>query len=219
MWTNSTTTSVVVAEDGSRLNQYHLMGQTVGTENISTSTGRENISIPWLLTAGAGSSYFVRRLGKHLRDMGCAGDSEYVPGAECKEGCVLALRYITKMSLKMYPRSCYLTGCRSCTQLLVPAFAEASSAIAGLFPCGNNHPRRQTPPTHLIRFNHRFKMIRLMKPHGEGAEGGWGLWHGSAACPEDHVAGEEVQAPRIPISSQAASGGARCGSIREAKKI
>ncbi|KFQ11135.1 Gamma-aminobutyric acid receptor subunit alpha-5, partial [Haliaeetus albicilla] len=43
VWTNSTTTSVVVAEDGSRLNQYHLMGQTVGTENISTSTGRENI--------------------------------------------------------------------------------------------------------------------------------------------------------------------------------
>uniref|UniRef100_A0A8C9F8J6 Gamma-aminobutyric acid receptor subunit alpha-5 n=1 Tax=Pavo cristatus TaxID=9049 RepID=A0A8C9F8J6_PAVCR len=38
VWTNSTTTSVVVAEDGSRLNQYHLMGQTVGTENISTST-------------------------------------------------------------------------------------------------------------------------------------------------------------------------------------
>lgn len=39
MWTNGTTKSVVVAEDGSRLNQYHLMGQTVGTENISTSTG------------------------------------------------------------------------------------------------------------------------------------------------------------------------------------
>lgn len=44
VWTNSTTTSVVVAEDGSRLNQYHLMGQTVGTENISTSTGGKNIS-------------------------------------------------------------------------------------------------------------------------------------------------------------------------------
>lgn len=39
VWTNDTTKSVVVAEDGSRLNQYHLMGQTVGTENISTSTG------------------------------------------------------------------------------------------------------------------------------------------------------------------------------------
>lgn len=46
VWTNSTTTSVVVAEDGSRLNQYHLMGQTVGTENISTSTGRQTISTP-----------------------------------------------------------------------------------------------------------------------------------------------------------------------------
>lgn len=39
VWTNGTTKSVVVAEDGSRLNQYHLIGQTVGTENISTSTG------------------------------------------------------------------------------------------------------------------------------------------------------------------------------------
>ena len=39
VWTNDTTKSVVVAEDGSRLNQYHLMGQTVGTENISTTTG------------------------------------------------------------------------------------------------------------------------------------------------------------------------------------
>ncbi|EDL21861.1 gamma-aminobutyric acid (GABA-A) receptor, subunit alpha 5 [Mus musculus] len=39
VWTNGSTKSVVVAEDGSRLNQYHLMGQTVGTENISTSTG------------------------------------------------------------------------------------------------------------------------------------------------------------------------------------
>ncbi|NXK58737.1 GBRA5 protein, partial [Sylvietta virens] len=43
VWTNSTTTSVVVAEDGSRLNQYHLIGQTVGTENISTSTGEYTI--------------------------------------------------------------------------------------------------------------------------------------------------------------------------------
>lgn len=40
VWTNGSTKSVVVAEDGSRLNQYHLMGQTVGTENISTSTGK-----------------------------------------------------------------------------------------------------------------------------------------------------------------------------------
>ncbi|KAK2517409.1 hypothetical protein Q9233_013152 [Columba guinea] len=43
VWTNTTTTSVVVAEDGSRLNQYHLMGQTVGTENISTSTGDKTV--------------------------------------------------------------------------------------------------------------------------------------------------------------------------------
>ncbi|CAO2614391.1 Gamma-aminobutyric acid receptor subunit alpha-5 [Lemmus lemmus] len=43
VWTNGSTKSVVVAEDGSRLNQYHLMGQTVGTENISTSTGEYTI--------------------------------------------------------------------------------------------------------------------------------------------------------------------------------
>ncbi|XP_038616185.1 gamma-aminobutyric acid receptor subunit alpha-5 isoform X2 [Tachyglossus aculeatus] len=43
IWTNGTAKSVVVAEDGSRLNQYHLMGQTVGTENISTSTGEYTI--------------------------------------------------------------------------------------------------------------------------------------------------------------------------------
>uniref|UniRef100_A0A8C9ECU8 Gamma-aminobutyric acid (GABA) A receptor, alpha 5 n=1 Tax=Phocoena sinus TaxID=42100 RepID=A0A8C9ECU8_PHOSS len=43
VWTNGTTKSVVVAEDGSRLNQYHLMRQTVGTENISTSTGEYTI--------------------------------------------------------------------------------------------------------------------------------------------------------------------------------
>lgn len=50
VWTNGTTKSVVVAEDGSRLNQYHLMGQTVGTENISTSTGETKCmqnATPW----------------------------------------------------------------------------------------------------------------------------------------------------------------------------
>lgn len=41
VWTNTSATSVVVAEDGSRLNQYHLMGQSVDSENISTSTGNE----------------------------------------------------------------------------------------------------------------------------------------------------------------------------------
>lgn len=45
------------------------------------------------------------------------------------------------------------------------------------------------------------------------------MWRVPAACPGDHVAGEEVQTPRIPISSQTANGGARCGSIREAKKL
>lgn len=34
-----------MAEDGSRLNQNHLMGQTAGMENISTSTGAYTIMI------------------------------------------------------------------------------------------------------------------------------------------------------------------------------
>lgn len=39
-WTQDPAKSVVVAEEGSRLNQYHLIGQTVGTEDISTSRGK-----------------------------------------------------------------------------------------------------------------------------------------------------------------------------------
>ncbi|XP_043928097.1 gamma-aminobutyric acid receptor subunit alpha-5 [Protopterus annectens] len=42
-WTNETTKSVVVSKDGSRLNQYHLMGHSVGTENVSTSTGHYTV--------------------------------------------------------------------------------------------------------------------------------------------------------------------------------
>ncbi|XP_018418710.1 PREDICTED: gamma-aminobutyric acid receptor subunit alpha-5 [Nanorana parkeri] len=42
-WTNLTEKSVVVAPDGSRLNQYHLIGKTVGMENISTSTGEYTV--------------------------------------------------------------------------------------------------------------------------------------------------------------------------------
>lgn len=38
-WTKGAAKSVVVAEDGSRLNQYHLIGQTAGTEDIYTSRG------------------------------------------------------------------------------------------------------------------------------------------------------------------------------------
>ncbi|GCB60160.1 hypothetical protein scyTo_0012688, partial [Scyliorhinus torazame] len=39
IWTHGKTRSVVVAEDGSRLNQYDLLGQTVGTEVIQSNTG------------------------------------------------------------------------------------------------------------------------------------------------------------------------------------
>lgn len=38
-WTQGAARSVVVAEEGSRLNQYHLIGQTAGTEDIYTSRG------------------------------------------------------------------------------------------------------------------------------------------------------------------------------------
>ncbi|XP_051877735.1 gamma-aminobutyric acid receptor subunit alpha-3-like isoform X2 [Pristis pectinata] len=39
VWTHGQGNSVVVAEDGSRLNQYDLLGQTVGTEIIRSNTG------------------------------------------------------------------------------------------------------------------------------------------------------------------------------------
>ncbi|XP_006010163.2 gamma-aminobutyric acid receptor subunit alpha-5 [Latimeria chalumnae] len=42
-WTNGTAKSVVVAEEGSRLNQYLLTGQTVGIEHIHTSTGNYTV--------------------------------------------------------------------------------------------------------------------------------------------------------------------------------
>lgn len=38
-WTKGAANSVEVAEEGSRLNQYHLIGQTAGTEDIYTSRG------------------------------------------------------------------------------------------------------------------------------------------------------------------------------------
>lgn len=38
-WDKGAAKSVVVGEEGSRLNQYHLIGQTAGTEDISTSRG------------------------------------------------------------------------------------------------------------------------------------------------------------------------------------
>ncbi|KAK6307358.1 gamma-aminobutyric acid receptor subunit alpha-2 isoform X2 [Coregonus clupeaformis] len=43
IWTRNASASVEVAEDGSRLNQYHLQGQTVGTETIKSSTGEYTV--------------------------------------------------------------------------------------------------------------------------------------------------------------------------------
>lgn len=40
IWTRNASHSVDVAADGSRLNQYDLVGQTVGMETIKSSTGQ-----------------------------------------------------------------------------------------------------------------------------------------------------------------------------------
>lgn len=39
LWTQGDERSVAVAEDGSRLNQYDLLGHVIGKETISSSTG------------------------------------------------------------------------------------------------------------------------------------------------------------------------------------
>ena len=39
LWTQGDERSVAVAEDGSRLNQYDLLGHVTGKETISSSTG------------------------------------------------------------------------------------------------------------------------------------------------------------------------------------
>lgn len=39
LWTQGDERSVSVAEDGSRLNQYDLLGHVIGKETISSSTG------------------------------------------------------------------------------------------------------------------------------------------------------------------------------------
>jgi len=40
VWTRGAAQSVVVAEDGSRLNQYDLMGQSVDSGVVQSSTGK-----------------------------------------------------------------------------------------------------------------------------------------------------------------------------------
>lgn len=42
IWTRNASQSVDVAADGSRLNQYDLVGQTVGKETIKSSTGEQH---------------------------------------------------------------------------------------------------------------------------------------------------------------------------------
>ncbi|XP_064422981.1 gamma-aminobutyric acid receptor subunit alpha-2-like [Latimeria chalumnae] len=43
IWTYNASDSVVVADDGSRLNQYDLLGQTVGKETVRSSTGEYTV--------------------------------------------------------------------------------------------------------------------------------------------------------------------------------
>jgi gamma-aminobutyric acid receptor subunit alpha len=45
LWQTGAAKSVVVAEDGSRLNQYHLIGQTAGSEDIYTSRGEVQLKL------------------------------------------------------------------------------------------------------------------------------------------------------------------------------
>lgn len=45
-WTREPARSVVVAEDGSRLNQYDLLGQTVDSGIVQSSTGKRHLAIP-----------------------------------------------------------------------------------------------------------------------------------------------------------------------------
>lgn len=44
-WTREPARSVVVAEDGSRLNQYDLLGQTVDSGIVQSSTGKFHLII------------------------------------------------------------------------------------------------------------------------------------------------------------------------------
>lgn len=60
-WTKEAAKSVVVAEEGSRLNQYHLIGQTAGTEDIYTSRGRGGATHP-----GITHNMFCRALNNRL---------------------------------------------------------------------------------------------------------------------------------------------------------
>lgn len=51
IWTADDEKSVSVAPDGSRLNQYDLLGHVIGKETISSSTGTY-----WVLTGVTGSA-------------------------------------------------------------------------------------------------------------------------------------------------------------------
>jgi len=54
IWTRNASQSVDVAADGSRLNQYDLVGQTAGKETIKSSTGEQSLGV-YCLIPGCGA--------------------------------------------------------------------------------------------------------------------------------------------------------------------
>ncbi|KAI3367318.1 hypothetical protein L3Q82_008363 [Scortum barcoo] len=63
IWTRNASQSVDVAADGSRLNQYDLVGQTVGKETIKSSTGEHYGSISSEYTVMTAHFHLKRKIG------------------------------------------------------------------------------------------------------------------------------------------------------------
>ncbi|ELK16844.1 Gamma-aminobutyric acid receptor subunit alpha-5 [Pteropus alecto] len=99
VWTNGTAKSVVVAEDGSRLNQYHLMGQTVGTENASTSTGRATLLPAHTLLPALLPLLRASRESPGWALGGTAGSTEIAGAAEEGVCAVTATRVTTVLTM------------------------------------------------------------------------------------------------------------------------
>ncbi|KAK7880418.1 hypothetical protein WMY93_032952 [Mugilogobius chulae] len=76
IWTEGAAKSVVVAEEGSRLNQYHLIGQTAGTEDIYTSRDAYPVSeVVYIWTEGAAKSVVVAEEGSRLNQYHLIGQT------------------------------------------------------------------------------------------------------------------------------------------------
>lgn len=62
VWTRGAAQSVVVAEDGSRLNQYDLMGQSVDSGVVLSSTGQLGYAVLLITAYGETNSCFEGKL-------------------------------------------------------------------------------------------------------------------------------------------------------------